>query len=75
MTGKCRSYLWVPLKRVICTLSWMQFFPSPFNAFFTFYLIDFSFKRIVGGHCPSVVTSGDSVTHKHFMDMRRLSRD
>jgi hypothetical protein len=33
MSGKCRSYLWVPLKRVSCTLSWMQLFPSPFNAF------------------------------------------
>jgi hypothetical protein len=58
MTGKCRAYLWVPLKRMSCTLSWMQMFPSPFNAFFTFYLIVFSFKRIVGGHCPGVVTQG-----------------
>jgi hypothetical protein len=75
MTGKCRSYLWVPLKRVSCTLSWMQLFPSPFNAFFALCLIVFSFKRIAGGHYPSVVTSGDSVTHKHFMEMRRLARD
>jgi hypothetical protein len=43
--------------------------------FFTFYLIAFSSKRIVGGHCPSVVTSGDIVTHKHFTEMRRLVRD
>jgi hypothetical protein len=42
---------------------------------FYFYLIAFSFKRIAGGHCPGVVTSGDSVTHKHFMEMRRLARD
>jgi hypothetical protein len=75
MTGKCMAYLWVPLKRVSCTLSWMQMFPSPFNAFLPFYLIAFSFKRIVGGHCPGVVTSGDSVTHKHFTEMRRLARD
>jgi hypothetical protein len=43
--------------------------------FLPFYLIAFSFKRIVGGHCPGMVTSGDSVTHKHFMEMRRLARD
>jgi hypothetical protein len=75
MTGKCRACLWVPLKRVSCTLFWMQMFPSPFNAFFALCLISFSFKRIAGGHCPGVVTSGDSVTHKHFMEMRRLARD
>jgi hypothetical protein len=75
MTGKCRAYLWVPLKRVSCTLSWMQMFPIPFNAFLLFYLISFSFKRIAGGHCPGMVTSGDSVTHKHFMEMRRLAHD
>jgi hypothetical protein len=75
MTGKCRAYLWVPLKRVSCNLSWMKMFPIPFNAFFTFYLITFSFKRIVGGHFPSMVTSGDSVTHKHFTEMRRLAHD
>jgi hypothetical protein len=50
-------------------------FPSPFNSFSLFYLIVFSFKRIVGEHCPSVVTSGDSVTHKNFKEMRRLARD
>jgi hypothetical protein len=42
---------------------------------FTLYLIAFSFKRIVGGHCPGMVTSGDNVTHKHFTEMRRLARD
>jgi hypothetical protein len=31
-----------------------------------FYLISFSFKRLVRGHCHGVVTSGDNVTHKHF---------
>jgi hypothetical protein len=75
MTGKCRACLWVPLKRVSCTLFWMQMFPSPFNAFFSLCLIAFSFKRIVGGHCPGVVTSGDSDTHKHFTEMRRLVPD
>jgi hypothetical protein len=50
-------------------------FPSPFNVFLLFYLIVFSFTRIVGGHCPSVVTSGDSVTHKHFTEMKRFARD
>jgi hypothetical protein len=30
MTGECMAYLWVPLKRVSCTLSWMEMFPSPF---------------------------------------------
>jgi hypothetical protein len=75
MTGKCSYYLWVPLKRVSCTLSWMQLFPIPFNVFFSLCLIAFFFKRIVGGHCPGMVTSGDTVTHKHFTEMRRLARD
>ena len=48
---------------------------SPFNAFYLFYLIAFSFKRLVRGHCLGVVTSGDNVTHKHFTKMRRLVRD
>ena len=48
---------------------------KPIHAFLYFYLIDFSFKILVRGHCPGVVTSGDNVTHKHFMEMRRLSRD
>jgi hypothetical protein len=47
----------------------------PIQFLFTHCLIAFSFKRIVGGHCPGVVTSGDSVTHKNFMEMRRLARD
>jgi hypothetical protein len=47
----------------------------PIQCIFTLCLIAFSFKRIVGGHCPGMVTSGDSVTHKHFMEMRRLARD
>jgi hypothetical protein len=75
MTRKCMAYPWVPLKRVSCTLSWLQMLPSPFNALLPFYLIVFSFKKIVVGHFPGVVTSGDSVTHKHFTEMRRLARD
>jgi len=41
----------------------------------SFYIISFSFKRLVGGHYPGVVTNGDNVTHKHFMEMRRLAHD
>jgi hypothetical protein len=41
MTGKCRSYLWVSLKRVSCTLSWMQLFLSPFNSLLFFILLLF----------------------------------
>jgi hypothetical protein len=53
----------------------MQIFPNPFNAFFSLCLISFSFKRIDGGHFPGLVTNGDSVTHKHFTEMRRLAHD
>jgi hypothetical protein len=48
-------------------------YPIQFLLFFVLFL--FIFKRIVGGHCPGMVTSGDSVTHKHFTEMRRLARD
>jgi hypothetical protein len=55
-------------------LSWMQFFPSPFLPFililfysFIFYCFFFFFvQELIRGHCPGVVTSGDSVTHKYF---------
>jgi hypothetical protein len=40
-----------------------------------FYIIVFSFKILLRGHCPGVVTSGDNVNHKHFTEMRRLSHD
>jgi hypothetical protein len=75
ITGKCRSYLWVPLKRARCTLSWMPLFPIPFNAFYSLSYCFFIFNRIAGGHYPGMVTSGDSVTLKHFTEMRRLARD
>jgi hypothetical protein len=46
-------------------LSWMQMFPSPFMPFILI-LYSFSFKKLIRGHCPCVVTSGGNVTHKHF---------
>ena len=48
---------------------------EPIQFILPFYLIDFYFKRLVRGHCPDVMTSGDNVTHKHFTEMRRLPRD
>jgi hypothetical protein len=53
-------------------LSWMQFFPSPFLPFILILYILLSFiaflfvQELIRGHCPGVVTSGDSVTHKYF---------
>jgi hypothetical protein len=44
-------------------LSWMQLFPSPFMPFIL-YSYYFFFKKLIRGHCPGMVTSGDSVTHK-----------
>jgi hypothetical protein len=55
-------------------LSWMQMFPSPFMPFI-FILFSFSFKKLIRGHCPSVVTSGGNVTQKHFTEMKRLACD
>jgi hypothetical protein len=46
-------------------LSWMQFFPSPFMPFIP-YSYCFFFKKLIRGHCPGVVTSSGSVTHKYF---------
>jgi hypothetical protein len=48
---------------------------KPIQCLLPFYLIYFSFKRLVKGHCPSVVTNGDNVTHKHFTEMRRMDHD
>jgi hypothetical protein len=48
-------------------------YPIQFLLFFVLFI--FLFKRIVGGHCPGLVTSGDSITHKNFMKMRGLTRD
>jgi hypothetical protein len=49
--------------------------PKPIHAFYLLFLFYFSFKRLVRGHYPILVTSGDNVTHKHFMEMRRFSCD
>jgi hypothetical protein len=48
---------------------------KPIQCLLPFCLIAFSFKRIAGGHYPGPVTSGDSVTHNHFTEMRTLARD
>jgi hypothetical protein len=48
---------------------------KPIQCILYFYLIAFSFKRLVRGHCPGMVTSGDNVMHKHFTEMRRMARD
>jgi hypothetical protein len=45
---------------------------KPIHAFILFVILSFiafffSFaQEIIRGHCPGVVTSGDSVTHKYF---------
>jgi hypothetical protein len=47
---------------------------NPIHAFYILFFF-FSLKRLVRGHCPSMVVSGGNVTHKHFMEMRRLAHD
>jgi hypothetical protein len=74
IAGKCMAYLWVPLKRVSCTCHGCKCFQAH-SCLLSFIFIAFSFKRLVRGHCPGVVTSGGNVTHKHFTNMRRLARD
>jgi hypothetical protein len=39
---------------------------KPIHAFYLYSFIAFCFKKLIKGHCASVVTSGDNVTHKHF---------
>jgi hypothetical protein len=57
-------------RRVVPVLD--AFFPSPFLPFiliFLFFyllLLFFFVQELIRGHCPGVVTSGDSVTHKYF---------
>jgi hypothetical protein len=68
------AYLWVPLKRMSCTCHGCKCFQAH-SCLLSFILTAFSFKRLVRGHCSSVVTSGGNVTHKHFTEMRRLARD
>jgi hypothetical protein len=38
-------------------------------------LVFFIFKGKVGGHYPGMVTRGDNVNRKHFMEMSRLVCD
>jgi hypothetical protein len=44
-------------------------------SFISFDLFLLCFKGIVEGHCPSLMTRGDNVIHKHFTEMRRMARD
>jgi hypothetical protein len=46
---------------------------KPIQCLLSFYLIAFSFKRLVRGHCPGVVTNGDDFTHRHFTEVRMLA--
>jgi hypothetical protein len=48
-------------------------FPSPFLPLFFYSFIAFLFlfvQELIKGHCPGVVTSGGSVTHKYFTEMK-----
>jgi hypothetical protein len=65
------AYQWMPLWRVSCTYHGCNV-SKPIHAF---YLHSFPSKMLVKGHCPSLVTSGGNVSHKHFTEMRRLARD
>jgi hypothetical protein len=47
---------------------------KPIHAFYLYFYF-FFFKKLVKEHFPGMVTSGGNVTHKHFMEMRRLDRD
>jgi hypothetical protein len=49
-------------RRVVPVLD--AIFSKPIYAFYS--LLFFFFKRLIRGHCPGVVTSSDSVTHKYF---------
>jgi hypothetical protein len=53
-------------------------FPSPFLPLFFYSFIVFLFlfvQELTRGHCPGLVTSGGSVTHKYFHRNERLARD
>jgi hypothetical protein len=47
----------------------------PIQCLLFFVSLIFLFKGKFGGQFPGVVTSGDNVTHKQFMVMRRLALD
>jgi hypothetical protein len=51
-------------RRVVPILDAVFF--EPIHAFYSYFFYFFFFKRLIRGHCPGVVTSGDSVTHKYF---------
>jgi hypothetical protein len=53
-------------------------FPSPLLPFILLFLLLLFFlfvQELIRGHCPGVVTSGGSVTHKYFYINARLARD
>jgi hypothetical protein len=50
-------------------------YPIQCLLFLVLLLFLFCFKGRAEGHYSGLVTRGDSVTHKHFMEMRRLARD
>jgi hypothetical protein len=63
-------------RRVVLVID--ALFPSPFFPLFFYSFIYFLFlfvQDLIRGHCPSVVTSGGSVTHKYFHRNERLARD
>jgi hypothetical protein len=41
-------------------------FSKPNSCLLFFILYFFFFKKLIRGHCPGVVISGGSVTHKYF---------
>jgi hypothetical protein len=51
-------------------LSWMHFFQAHSYLLFFFllffYLLLLFVQELIRGHCPRVVTSGESITHKYF---------
>jgi hypothetical protein len=63
---KCRSFACGCLcrRRVAPVLD--AIFSKPNHTFILFSLFIFSFKRLIRGHCPGMVTSGGNVTHKYF---------
>jgi hypothetical protein len=64
------DYQWVPMWRVSCTCHGCKYFKAH-----SCLLILFFSKMLIKGHFLGLVTSGGNVSHKHFMEMRRLTRD
>jgi hypothetical protein len=42
---------------------------------FSLFILFLCFKKLVGGHCPSLLTRCNNVIHKNFAEMMRLTRD